>query len=120
MNARPDFASLNRTMRDERNAAADKIAAQLKCWSADVDRAVAICSEECDDSVHFAVQAIENTPHQLQEHEMAVLAGALFRAIYRDRGNLHIEARQDALAGLSDVVDELLGEVVRQREGVCS
>ena len=119
MNA-PDFASLNRTMRDERNAAADKIAAQLSRWSADVDRAIAICSEECDDSVHFAVQAIEKTPYQLQEHEMAVLAGALFRAIYRDRGNLYIEARQDALAGLSYVVDELLGEVVRQREGVCS
>jgi hypothetical protein len=119
MNA-PDFASLNRTIIAERNAAADKIAAQLSRWSADIDRAVAICSEGCDDSVHAAVQAIESTPHQLQEHEMAVLAGALFRAIYRDRGNLHFEARQDALAGLSDVVDGVLGEVVRQREGVCS
>lgn len=115
MSAAPNFTAVLRDITTEREDAAAKIARRLAQWSTDVDRAVTICSEDCDPAVHFAAQAIKNTPHQLQEHEIVVLLGAVFRAMHRG-GNLHMQHRQDALACISGGVDELLGEVVRQRE----
>jgi hypothetical protein len=111
----PNFSAVLRDINADREDAAAKITRRLAQWSADVDRAVAVCSEDCDPAVHFAAQAIKNIPHQLGEHETVVLLGAVFRAIHSG-GNLHMQHRQDALACISDAVDELLGEVVRQRE----
>lgn len=111
----PNYPAMLRDIRAQRDEEAAKAAARIAQWSADVDRAVAICSEDCDPAVHFAAQTIANTPHQLGEHEMVVLLGAVFRAMHRG-GNLHMQHRQDALACISDAVDELLGDVVRQRE----
>lgn len=115
----PNYPALLNQIRAERIEELTRAAASIAQWSADVDRAVAICSEDCDPAVHFAAQTIANTPHQLGEHEMAVLVGAVFRAIHRDGLN-RSETRRKVLAALSDAVDDLLGEVVLQREGRCA
>jgi uncharacterized protein (UPF0261 family) len=115
MNA-PNFAAVLRDIKAERTDEAARTAERMAQWSADAERAAAVCSPDAGQGVLALADALDRLPYNLQDAEAVVLLGAVFRAIYRDDGNRHIAARVDALAGITDAIDGLLAEVARRDE----
>jgi hypothetical protein len=114
MSAAPNFTAVLRDINAERADEAARIAGRLRHWAADVERAVAVCDPTAALEVCAAAEAIDRL--HVAEEDAVLLLGALFRAIYRADLTLQADERQLTLAGLSDAIDGLLAEVVRQRE----
>jgi hypothetical protein len=111
MNTAPNYAAVLRDINAERADEAARIAERLRQWSADVERAVAVCTPDAGPATLAAAQDIDRL--QVFDADGVVLLGAVFRAIYRDDVNRYMAARQDALACLSDAIEGMVGEVRR-------
>lgn len=110
------FATVLRAFTNEVDAESDRIAASIARWDADVASAVAQCKPDASPQVHHAASVIGRIDHQVDDAEAVLLLGAVFAKLHA-AGNHHLAARQDAMACISDAIEELLAEAVRRREG---
>jgi hypothetical protein len=108
MNARPNFAAVVRTLREDH----EDEARDLERWRSEIEQAdAAVCCIGSD--AEQACLAIADAV-DLSAGEVVAICCALYRALDKQR---HIEIHRQALAGLCDIVSDFAGEAEQQQEG---